>query len=85
MEVYYQDVSNPVTKQVKYLRVILNRGLNYNAQLTATIYPYIGEISPLPVKLKITFHIVCVRSVLTYAAPTWVNAAHSPLNRVAKS
>lgn len=55
--VYYQSIPIPVTKQVRYLEVILNGGLNYHAQLTAIvgmakralsiIYPYIANISPL--------------------------------------
>ena len=69
------------TATVKYLGVRLDRHLNFNAHVTATlskargvrakISTMLSRNSCLAVRTKLTLYLLFLRTVLTYAAPAW--------------
>lgn len=80
-DVYYEDQKIPYSSKIKYLGVLLDRKLNFNAhtqeihrkarQATHFIWPFLKPDSSLDEELKIRLITTYIRPILTYASPVW--------------
>lgn len=79
-------------KQVKYLGMVLDRGLTFSMHITKAIkaaymainrvYPIINRKSQLSLENKLLLYKAVIRPVLTYAAPAWCSASVTSIKRL---
>lgn len=82
----------PWKSQVKYLGVILDRGLSFAPHIKAVrnraafilgrLYYLIGKQSKMSLRHKTTIYKACVRPIMTYASVAFAHAANSHLLRL---
>lgn len=91
-KIYYEDTPIPITNNLKYLGISLDKKLNFNnhvqeintrARMAAYyIWPFITPKSPLQTITKIRLVKTYVRQSLIYGAPVWSSTATSNLNKL---
>ena len=82
----------PITNQVKYLGVHLDKKLNFKTHITQTIRkaqiaaialnPITGPKSQLPLHTKKLLYETMIRPILLYACPAWATAARTHRNKI---
>lgn len=91
-EVYMFDVPIPWHTEVKYLGVVLDKGLTFKAHIESArnkavgmlekLNPLMNRRSRLSVGNKILLYKTIVRPTLLYASPAWGHAARSHLKKL---
>ena len=82
---HFQHNVIPWNRQVRYLGRLLDPKLLLTRHLTSVIhkatgvflqlFPLLSRDSTLSIPNKLTLYKLCIRSILTYAAPVWSNTS----------